>query len=116
MHPGQLHPNELECAILERIARDEQWLQGPFANLHVLSREYTGVGCYTNFVCDLPEAAGDRFPGLKPLLRLPNVPNGMGAILWCRGRLPECLELFTYGDDHWNGTYEGFYFEESSDV
>ncbi len=110
MRPGQLQPNELECAILERIARNVPWLQGPFSSLHVLSREYTGVGSYTEFVCDVPEAANDPFPGLKELIRLPGVPNGMGAILYCRGKLPKCLEIFTYGDS-WDGTYEGFTLE-----
>ena len=114
MHPAQIRPNELECAILERIAQDEPWLQGPFTSLHVLSREYTGVGSYTNFVCDAPEAEGDPFPGLNPLISMPGVPNGMGAVLHCRGALPKCLELFTYGDDPWDGTYEGFMFEEAA--
>ena len=112
MHPEQHQPNELECAILERIAQDEPWLQGPFASLHVLSREYTGVGSYTNFMCDLPDSEDDPFPGLKPLVRVPGVPNGMGAVLYCRRTLPKCLELFTYGDDPWDGTYEGFMLEE----
>lgn len=116
MRPGQLQPNELECAILERIARNEPWLQGPFSSLHVLSREYTGVGGYTNFLCDVPEAAGDPFPGLKPLIRVPGVPNGMGAVLTCHGTKPKCLELFTYGDDCWDGTYEGFSFEENTEA
>ena len=51
-------------------------------------------------------------PGLKPLIRVPGVPNGMGAVLHCRARRPKCLELFTYGDDIWDGTFEGFMFEE----
>ncbi|MEY2561236.1 MAG: hypothetical protein QOG51_1651 [Verrucomicrobiota bacterium] len=114
MHPGQNQPNDLECAILERIAQDEPWLQGPFASLRVLNREYTGVGSYTNFVCDAPDAENDPFPGLKPLMRVPGVPNGMGAVLYCRGTLPKCLELFTYGDDPWDATYEGFMFEETT--
>jgi hypothetical protein len=114
MRPGQRQPNELECAILERIARDVAWLQGPFGSLHVLSRDYTGIGSYTNFVCDVPEAADDPFPGLKALIRVPSVLNGMGAVLWCRGTLPKCLEIFAYGDDSWDGTYEGFEFEENT--
>jgi len=113
MRPGQGQPNQLECAILERIAKDEPWLQGPFHSLQVLSREYTGVGGYTNFLCDQAEAPGDPYPGLKPLIRLPGVPNGMGAVLWCHGVYPASLELFTYGDDAWDGTFEGFSFEEN---
>jgi hypothetical protein len=108
MPPGQSQPNELEKAILERIAHDEPWLVFPVGGLRVLSREFTGVGGYTTFVGDLPERTDDPHPGLKPLIRLPAVPNGMGAVLWCRANRPSCLELFTYGEDRWDGTYEGF--------
>ena len=114
MRPGQISPNEFECAILEKIARDEPLLKGPFNTLHVLSRKYTGVGSFTDFVCNMPKAASDCYLGLKPLIRLPGVPNGIGAVVWCQGCQPEHLELFTYGDDLWDGTYEGFYFEEST--
>lgn len=114
MGPGQLELNELEKAILERIARDEPWLQMPAAGLRVLSREFTGVGGYTKFLCDLPESADDPHPGLKPLIRLPTVPSGMGAVLWCRASQPSCLEFFTYGDEHWDGSYDGFCITDST--
>jgi len=116
MRPGLLQPNELEQAILDRIAKDESWLQMPAAGLHVLSREFTGVGGYTKFLCDLPESANDPHPGLKPEIRLPKVPSGMGAVLWCRANQPSCLEVYTYGDELWDGTYEGFYLDESTGV
>jgi len=98
---------------LERIAQDEPWLQGPFASLHVLSREFTGVGSYTNFACDELDSQDDPFPGLDALILVPGVPNGMGAVLHCRAKRPKCLELFTYGDDVWDGTFDGFTFEET---
>ena len=113
MRPGQVQPNELEEAILDRIAKDEHWLRLPAEGLRVLSRKYTGVGCYTTFQCDLPKQSNDPIPGLKPLIRLPNVPNGLGAVLFCRSNQPDFLELFTYGDDLWDGNYDGFYFDES---
>ena len=106
MRPGQLHPNELEIAVLEHLAHDNPWLQGPFTALHVLSRKYTGVGCYTEFLCDVPAQTGDPSPGLH--LEVPGVPLGMVAVLFCRGTLPKCLELCTYGNDHWDGTFEDF--------
>jgi hypothetical protein len=111
MRPGQIRPNEFESAILERLARDEPWLKGPFDGLHVLSREYTGVGSFTRFVCDDPGGRDDRTPGLRPSIRLPGVPNGLGAVLFCNGTSPNCLEVFTYGDDFWDGVYEGFSFD-----
>jgi len=114
VRPGQTRPNEFELAVLERIAEDAPWLMGPFDSLHVLSREFTGVGCFTRFVCD---AAGDgeaRQPGLGTLIRMPGVPNGMGAVLLCKGASPECLEVFTFGDDHWDGVYDGFSFDRTA--
>ena len=78
MRPGQLHPNELEIAVLERIAQDEPRLHGPFSALRVLSREYTGAGSYTTFLRDTPKQADDLRPGLSSLLCVPGVPNGMG--------------------------------------
>ncbi|MCA9031544.1 MAG: hypothetical protein KDA66_12100 [Planctomycetaceae bacterium] len=63
----------------------------------------------------MPDSEESRQLGLNVLIRVPSVTNGMGAMLWCRGNLPECLEIFTYGDDSWDGTYDGLDFEESSD-
>lgn len=111
MRPGQLQPNELEIAVLERIAQDEPRLQGSFRALRVLSREYTGAGSYTTFLRDTPKQSDDLRPGLSSLLSVPGVPNGMGAVLWCRGTQPKCLELFTYGGEHWDGTFAGFSFD-----
>src|SRR5262245_6207298 len=45
--------------------------------------------------------------------RSPGVPNGMGAVLFCRGGRLQFLEVFAYGDDHWAGVYDGFAIEET---
>ena len=49
MRPGQLNPNEFEIAILNRLADDFELLRALIPKLHVLSREFTGVGAFTNF-------------------------------------------------------------------
>ena len=49
LRPGQSIPNDFETAILERIALNNPSLREHFSRLHVLSREFTGVGSYTNF-------------------------------------------------------------------
>jgi hypothetical protein len=49
MRPGQINPNEFEFAILEHLAREEPFVRGSFGQLHVLSREFTGVGRFTTF-------------------------------------------------------------------
>ena len=114
MRPGQLQPNELEWAILERMARGEPWLQSAFSSLKILSREYTGVGSYTNFLCDASKAEDDSVIGLKALIRVSGVAGGMGAVLYCPGTLPNFLEVFTFGDERWDGTYESFVLEDDA--
>ena len=109
MQPGQLHLNELERAILDRLASKEPALREVAGQLHVLSREFTGVGSFTNFACDESSAdAPEKRIGLDEVIAMPGVPNGMGAVLFCKGDSPTCLEVFTYGDDCWQGDYEGF--------
>src|SRR5689334_470334 len=102
MRPGQLEPNDFELAILSRLARQEPSLAGFLDRLHVLSRQYTGVGSFTNFKCDQPTVGtSQRHIGLDALIRIPGVSNGLGAELFLNGDQPECLEVYTYGDDLW---------------
>ena len=107
--PGQIELNEFELAILERIADKIPSLRSSLGRLHVLSREFTGVGSYTKFRCE--DAAGstaDKPVGLDDLIDMPNVPNGMGAVLFFQGGQPKCLETYTFGGQLWDGVYEGF--------
>lgn len=112
MGPGQTTPNEFELAILDRLAESEPSIQGSIGELHVLSREFTGVGSFTNFVCEeaQPGPPEDRVV-LDAMIQMPGVPNGMGAVLVRKGGRPQCLEVFTYGDDRWEGVYGGFAIE-----
>jgi hypothetical protein len=36
----------------------------------------------------------------------------MGAVLFCEAGMPHCLEVYTYGNDHWEGVYDGFAIEQ----
>lgn len=111
MRPGRTEPNELELAILDRIAIKEPGLRGRVRQLRVLGREFTGVGSFTRFRCEGSSTdARDRQVGLDASIAMPGVPNGMGAVLFCKGDQPECLEIYTY-DDHWDGAYDGFTIE-----
>jgi hypothetical protein len=109
IRPGQLKPNDFEVAILERLAHKEPSIRRSLERLHVLSREFTGVGAFTKFKCD--DSAADtteRVVGLDDLIMMPGVPNGMIAELVLKGGQPQCLEVCTFGDDHWDGVYDGF--------
>lgn len=102
----QSQPNAFERAILTAMTRERPSLVVDVGRLHVRRRRYTGVGSYTDFVCD--EAGEERTLSLKAPIAVPGVPNGMGAALYFCGEQPQCLETFTYGDDAWNGAFEGF--------
>jgi hypothetical protein len=112
MRPGQIKPNEFELAILECLARKEPSLRGSVAQLHVLSREFTGVGSFTRFVCkESPADAPRQEISLDAIITMPGVPNGMGAVLFCKAGRPTCLEVYTYGNEYWEGLYDGFVIE-----
>lgn len=114
MRPGQLEPNEFESAILTQFATQEPWLGLAIDGLRVLSREFTGVGTFTKFACD---AGGTDMPARQVVLdasiRMPGVQHGMGAVLFCKGNQPDCLEVFTYGEEQWDGVYDGFLIQKN---
>jgi hypothetical protein len=45
---------------------------------------------------------------LDALIVMPNVENGMGAVLFCQGGRPDCLEIVTFGDASWDGVFDGY--------
>lgn len=110
MKPGQRTPNEFEIAILLRLASGTESLRGCIGALHVLSREFSGVGSFTTFQPNRALARpdlGEQQLGLDVLINVPGVPNGMGAVLFCKDGCPDMLETYTYGDP-WDGTFTGF--------
>ncbi len=113
MRPGQRTLTAFEAAILERLVEKEPRLAPSCTGLHVLSREFTGVGSYTKFLCDETVKGDDWNVTLESMIVVPGVKNGMGAVLFGRGNHPKVLETFTYGDDHWDGVYDGFTVEKA---
>ena len=73
------------------------------------------MGSYTTFTCGEADAnASVQQVSLDALIKMPGVPSGMGAVLFLKGGKPECLEIFTYGDDQWDGLFDGFSIEHSA--
>jgi len=100
--------SKFELEVLESILN--QHFQGiekrDYVSLRVKSREYTSVGGYVNFLNShelrLPEL-GKRELGFNGQLMVPGVPSGLGAIVAVDQGKIKYLELFTYGDEKWNG-------------
>jgi len=104
--PAPDAPNAFEAAILRALARELPALTLEVEAIRVLDRKYTGVGSYTDFVCDV---SGDReLFRLKAPIAMPGVPGGMGAVLYCHSAKPACLETFSIRDAYWTGAFEGF--------
>ena len=113
MYPGQLQANSFEVALILSISADNpaegEPLRRIVPELRVLSRTFTGVGSFTSFHCEIvcPLLAEKRL-SLNRLIAMPGVPDGMGAVLFCERGKPKTLEVFTYGEQHWDGEHEGF--------
>ena len=109
MRPGQRDLNELELAIISALSETRPSLRELTPKLHVLSREFTGVGSYTKFLCSgsSPDLNSERL-GLGVLINMPGVPSGLGAVLFCEGGQPNMLEVYTHGNEPWDGVYDGF--------
>ena len=101
-------PNAFEIAVLQRMAQGVPALRSIITNLRVLRRELTGAGSYTHFAPTPTLAIADGYIGLDSLILMPGVPNGMGAALAVTSGCPDFLEVFTYGEDSWDGSYSGF--------
>jgi hypothetical protein len=105
---------DLEAAILAAIATSRPELGPLVADVRVTSRELTGCGSYTQLHSSAGRVFGlDRHIGLDALTLVPGVNNGLGAVLFCKQGKPEFLEIYTYGEDGWDGNSQGFVIESA---
>jgi len=107
LRPGQITPNELELAILQRLSLALPTLESVLPQLHVQSRQYTGVGCYTKFrVVDI--VVGSKSPvTLDEAINVPGIQRGLDALLFLKDGKVDFLEVVSF-DELWEGTFEGF--------
>ena len=70
--------------------------------LKVTNREYTGVGCYTDFEIQTEKTVqpilNHSKPYHGPYIDSPELEAGAGTHLWIEEGLIKCLEIFAYGD------------------
>src|ERR1700733_14847482 len=107
MRPGQLTPNAFEIALLERVAADNADANICIAKLHVLSRTFTGVGSYTDFLVQgQPKTTPRRVITTPIVVTIPSLQHGLGVVVFIEN---EKLTLETYSfDQPWDGVFEGF--------
>jgi hypothetical protein len=93
---------------MQHLARNDPSIKALLGRLHVLSREFTGVGSFTKFDCGEVADSRTRNIGLDQIVTVPSVAHGLGAVLFCKGDHPELLEIHAYGDERWDGQFEDF--------
>jgi hypothetical protein len=86
----------LERAILSWVAERNPELAGQLPPLQAHRREHTGVGSYTYFWSE--DRPGDSARVNGPHVSSPRLSYGGGSILWLTAGVPDCLEIYAYGD------------------
>ena len=94
-----------ESAVLKWIAArsGDDALKHQVANVQVVERDYTVVGCYTTLMVasDVPPSSGsyaNHGPLEGPSFRSDAVEHGGGTLLWFRSGRADCLEIYAHGD------------------
>ena len=112
----------LEKAILEQIAAAPQNRDLVIAEhlpfISVRSRDLTGVGMYVNFDdSSPPEVLSERLSekdvfASNHIVEIDTLKNGLGFALYAKDGKLDFLELFTYGMELWDGSYNSISFSE----
>jgi len=108
MRPGQPDPNEFEIALLDRLGLENPDVKISTTDLHVLSREFTGVGSFTYFLIKGWAKTGKRRV-IQTLaeVTIPGLEYGLGVVAFLEGD-SLTLETFTSGEEKWDGIFDGF--------
>lgn len=101
-------PNEFESAILRQPAVKLPALAAIIPQLRVLKRDLTPCGSYTDFESTPLIAGAGNALGLSKPIAMPGVKFGMDGILFFKDGRIDFLEIVAYGDETWNGRFEGF--------
>lgn len=109
--------NRLEKEILKVIAHEYPILRSHIPYLRVKNREYTGVGMYVNLSYENYEdervrLIEDGLLSVNKVITLNGVENGLGFTLDIADGLVNFIELFTYDDETWDGTFNVFEFQD----
>lgn len=97
---------DLEREVVDVVAR-ENWQGFRTDGLKVLRRENTGAGRYT-YLADghnqtLPDGS---YSAQGRMIELRGVRNGLGFVVEASSSRISHIELFTFGNDEWDGSEE----------
>ncbi len=105
--------NEFEQSILFEIAKEHDQLKSVINTLVVTKRELTGAGSYTDFApIDTPVKGDLQILDLSKIINIPGIEHGLGAHIQMSKGVPEFLEIYTYGESNWDGSYDNFSYEK----
>jgi hypothetical protein len=97
--------SDFERAVLTRIAAtsSDTALQCQLERAEILSRKYTGVGCYSHLAVpvECPKSVAtyaEHGPLQGPSFESPAVELGGGTLLWFDSGRADCLEVYSYGE------------------
>ncbi len=94
---------DLERAAIDLVAR-ENWPDFQPDALRVLKRENTGAGRYTYLSDEREQVLPDgMYSAQGRMIALPSVSNGMGFVVDVVSSRINYLEIFTFGNNGWDG-------------
>ena len=109
--------NDLERAILNKIAVEYPFLQSHIPLIQVKSRENTGVGKFVNFFYLVDEKGYQLIPNdyfalsAKAHLHMEGLEHGLAYEIAISNGYIDFLELVTYYEN-WDGTVKHFWFDQ----
>ena len=98
--------SELLKAVFNQHRDNYRLTQEAIATLRVKDVETTGVGAYVTFHRQNPALFEESISaqlGYDGNINVPGVPSGLGCVIDITDGLIRHIELFTYGDEKWNG-------------
>jgi hypothetical protein len=93
----------LEKELVERTAR-ENWPGFRIDGLHVIKRENTGAGRYVHLKDDREQDLPDgTYSAEGQMIEMAGVRNGLGFAIDVSASRINYVELFTFGNEDWDG-------------
>jgi hypothetical protein len=111
MPDGQLHANELELALLERVLEENPQAGFAIPDLRIHKRELTGVGSFTYFkVQGRSRVLPRKVLTASASVMIPGLQHGLGFVVFLEGN-QLTLETYSFAGEKWDGQIQSFVIE-----